>query len=147
MGLESNLFVSINVVRGGDSLERCFILNRKIMFVCGQTKVNARLLVSLLATVLSVSFAASGCKPQVPEQEPQNSEVKTNPNPLSVLVINDEEFAERLERLWNAQSDSKIRTEVLSEEYFSSDWNQISNYDLVVYPSHDLGELAPFARR
>ena len=112
------------------------------MFLCGHTKVNERLLVSILATVLSVCFAASGCKPQVPEQEPQNSEVKTNPKPLSVLVINDEEFAERLERLWNAQSESKIRTEVVSEEDFSSDWNQISNYDVAVYPSQYLGELA-----
>ena len=112
------------------------------MFLRGQTKVNERLLVSILATVLSVWFAASGCKPQISEQGPQNSEVTTNPNPLSVLVINDEEFAERLERLWNAQSESKIRAEVLSEEDFSSDWNQISKYDLAVYPSQYLGELA-----
>lgn len=112
------------------------------MFVDDQTRVNARLLAFIFVTVLSVSFVVLGCSPTVTEQEPQNSEVKTNPNPLSVLVINDEEFADRLERLWNAQSESKIRTEVLSEEDFSSDWNQISDYDLAVYPSQYLGELA-----
>lgn len=91
---------------------------------------------------LTLVLCLTGCESSKPNEEPPVSAQPDTRPPLSVLIVDDEAFASQLERLWNAQSESKIRTLVVSAQDFAADWNQVTQADVVIYPSNWLGELA-----
>jgi multiple sugar transport system substrate-binding protein len=94
------------------------------------------------ASMFLLTICLTGCENSKPtEESPVNLPPIDRP-PLSVLIVDDETFASQLERQWNGQSESKIETRVVSEPEFAADWNQVSEADVVIYPSGWMGELA-----
>ena len=121
-------------------LSRCTVFFGPVFFgtALSSTKFFGVGWLSTLALVVCLT----GCDNSVPAEKPPVAALPDTRPPLSVLIVEDEAFAAQLERLWNAQSESKIETNVVTEQDFAADWNQVAQADVVIYPSNWIGELA-----
>ena len=88
-----------------------------------------------------VAVALWGCKSQEPTSPP-TGDPPVNRAPLKILIVEDTEFAENLTRLWNAQSDTKIATQIVGLAELTADFEQVGEHDILIYPSRLFGELA-----
>jgi ABC-type glycerol-3-phosphate transport system substrate-binding protein len=64
------------------------------------------------------------------------------PPPISVLFVDSAGIGEKISRQWSAQKDGKLTSvEATSAALYASQFNEIANHDVVVYPNWLIGEL------
>jgi multiple sugar transport system substrate-binding protein len=96
--------------------------------------------------VIALACAIAGCRPSPPQSpagESAESTAPATPQPIRLVAIDDgQQLADRLARLWQAETGGELTVEHLE----SREWNQglprIRRADLLLYPSVLLGELA-----
>ncbi|MEL7496311.1 MAG: hypothetical protein AAFN77_01785 [Planctomycetota bacterium] len=104
----------------------------------------ARRTVTPMLIVLLLVVLTLGCKPTLPDADgEENTKVVAAPDPMSVLIIDNQKLGDDIVRYWAAERDGEVN--VIHREL--QEWEDQSfkidaDVDLVIFPPLYLGELA-----
>ena len=126
-----------------DLLDNGLMQNTKTKFALG----------ALTAVLMFVVGMSVGCNKNSGKAQNDSKSTQTKqsgplpPEPLTMLVIGDEELGERTQRQWSARRDGTLTINNMDAQSFIDSGFQVSDdVDVVVYPPAMIGELAKLKR-